>query len=435
MAFPGRVGYTSGVLARVALLAALLTPARAAGWKLAYEEKFASPIPESGEWAVDPLDGSGPWATDHLGDAGRFFDLIGGEDFRRQLRSFKLMRKRVAFGKDGWLTAELAARDADGDGAPDSPPRLLSRAGRATLSVDDATGALLVRSTRPLPPRYRVEVQLSRVDFGGSRGGSWERGGRVNGYRKSGVQTSHPWLWGPDPAFGKSADAFPDVRSANGFYYLAVVDYADPAPHNNVFIHTHRKAVIDSYNVTGAGRWQVCDPKTKALSTSDDNVLHMFFPTVGNAYESKAVMKTECGTFVGGEDGAPSYVGVGKVSPGGSYAFAIERDAQGYVLEAEGEFGGKRRRLRYRRDFAEDGRPVWHYNQAAAEYDGRFDAPWTYKGPHGELTVPHSWPKGSAYPDYFILGDPHLNFYAGTAEIRRIALLVPDEKPPATAAR
>jgi hypothetical protein len=35
------------------------------------------------------------------------------------------------------------------------------------------------------------------------------------------------------------------------------------------------------------------------------------------------------------------------------------------------------------------------------------------------------WPAGSAYPDYFILGDPHLNYYQGSAAVTDIRLYVP----------
>jgi hypothetical protein len=74
----------------------------------------------------------------------------------------------------------------------------------------------------------------------------------------------------------------------------------------------------------------------------------------------------------------------------------------------------------------EHGRPVWHYNQTADEYDGRFDRSLTYTGPTGRYVDEHIWPAGSAYPDSFIIGDPHLNFYEGSAVIDDIRLLVPD---------
>ena len=52
--------------------------------------------------------------------------------------------------------------------------------------------------------------------------------------------------------------------------------------------------------------------------------------------------------------------------------------------------------LRYHHDFVEDGRPVWHYNQSSAEYDGDFDRSLTYTGPTGKYVDEHIWPEGSA---------------------------------------
>ena len=83
--------------------------------------------------------------------------------------------------------------------------------------------------------------------------------------------------------------------------------------------------------------------------------------------------------------------------------------------------------LRYHHDFVEDGRPVWHYNQSSAEYDGDFDRSLTYTGPTGKYVDEHIWPEGSAYPDSFIVGDPHLNFYEGSAVVDDIRLFVPKD--------
>ncbi|WP_437813910.1 hypothetical protein [Sorangium sp. So ce1078] len=34
---------------------------------------------------------------------------------------------------------------------------------------------------------------------------------------------------------------------------------------------------------------------------------------------------------------------------------------------------------------------------------------------------------GSAYPDHFFFGDPHINYYEGTAELDDAKLYLPDE--------
>ena len=55
-------------------------------------------------------------------------------------------------------------------------------------------------------------------------------------------------------------------------------------------------------------------------------------------------------------------------------------------------------------------RCVYHYNQSAAAQDQRCVNTDTFSELPGR---PH-WPQGSAYPDYFMFGDPHNNFYEGT---------------------
>ena len=104
----------------------------------------------------------------------------------------------------------------------------------------------------------------------------------------------------------------------------------------------------------------------------------------------------------------------------------MERDRTGYTLEMSGPFLHiGQATLRVHHKFVEDGRPIWHYNQTPGEYDGRFDRALTHKGPAGTYTTEHTWPKGSAYPDSFIIGDPHLNYYEGTASVDDIRLYIP----------
>ena len=69
---------------------------------------------------------------------------------------------------------------------------------------------------------------------------------------------------------------------------------------------------------------------------------------------------------------------------------------------------------------------TWHYNQDPDEYaPADHDEVRRYGG--AEL---HTWPAGSGYPDYFFFGDPHINFYEGTAEFDDLDLYVPDDRPP-----
>lgn len=293
------------------------------------------------------------------------------------------------------------------------PTRVLLGAAALAAPAAPASG-LPALPTAALPSAYRVEMTLRTVDFGGQRNGSWTYpDARINGYSPTGCKTNHPWATSGD--FSRKPCDWADVRTdSNGFYFLGIMDYPRPAPHNNVFVHTHRKGSMDGYN-----RYQytdfgsvLCDPSTKMFqpySSGTGNGVNMIFNTAARRYASQPgteyLMESECGLRTSGaivsqEELRP------ELMPNETYRFAIERVGGGYTLEMTGTFARiGYATLRYHRTFVQDGLPIWHYNQTAAEYDGAFNADWTYKGPYGTYTDHSVWPAGSAYPDYFMIGD------------------------------
>ena len=115
-----------------------------------------------------------------------------------------------------------------------------------------------------------------------------------------------------------------------------------------------------------------------------------------------------------------------ELMPNEFYTFAIERDTTGYTLEASGNFARVgQKTLRFHRPFIVNNVPIWHYNSTASEYDGRFDANLVQNDAYGSTTWPNQWPAGSAYPDYFVIGDLYTNAYEGTASLTDIRLYVP----------
>lgn len=417
----------------------------ARGWKLVAHENFSRPVrTDRVGWVRDPQGSSSAWNVDHLDDDGEFFDVKGGADFRTQLAAADVLRKRVPFGKDGWLTVELAARSYDKNGVPHNPPRLemVRDRGERSARINEPShdGGIIIRNTRPLPSRYRIEYTLRSLDFGGKRNGSWEYDGKVNGYDPKGVKTNWPWKRAGDFTGPTRPDnpQFGDVRAENGFYFLSIMDYDKPAPHNNIFIHNHRKVGMDMYNVSGswAKSYAACNPATGKLIPYPDSTANginaIFFD--GSRFRMPAIayneflMETECG-FRDGADPKATIVSAAEirpeVMPNEPYHFAIERTGTGYTMEMSGNFKyvGKKT-LRYHRDFVQDGRPIWHYNQTPHEYDGSFNSTLTFDGPFGSYSK-EQWPAGSAYPDYFIIGDPHLNYYEGKATIDDIRMSVP----------
>jgi len=430
----------------------------ACSWKLVRSETFVQRVPvDEANWVRDPQGDASPWNVDDLDDDGKFYQVMGGADFARHLASFDVLRKRVSFGQDGWLTVEVAARDANKDGVPEAPPRVrnvrLSTGPALRIEEPSHDGGIILRSTRPLPARYRIETTLRTLDFGGQRHGNWDYDGKNNGYATEGCKTNFPWKRQVDFS-GPSSPCNPnfnDVRTANGYYFLAIVDYPNPAPHNNVFIHTHRKVGMDGYNVRDAEEgadYAVCNPTTRqtynyAAASTGNGINAIFF--AGERYQNPFIgynafdMPTACGTFDQTSPPRHSIVSAAELRPelmpNEDYTFAIERSATGYVMEMSGRFlHTAHTKLRYERPFvSSDGKAaVWHYNNTAEEYDGRFDTPLTFgdsKGdPAHQYVHEHMWPRGSAYPDYFLLGDPHLNYYEGSATVTGIQLYVPADE-------
>ena len=414
----------------VGVLFALDAYAKEGQWRLVYEETFARPLsPDRAEWRK-----ATPGDADPMDDAGQYFKILGGPQFEKQLRTFDTYRKTYSFGKDGWLTAELSARDPGKAGKPKDPPSLtatkIGKVNAVRLNEPDHYGGILIRSTQALPAKYRIEYELLALDFGGSRDGKWNYKGKTNGYSAGASKTRHPWPFSKSDEFAKPESAWHDVKIANGFYFLAIVDYPDPYPRNNVFIHNHRKVAIDAYNVREHPTFEVCNPAAKTYYVGQDNTVNMLFLSPGGAREGQSLAVTECGTVYGGEGGRAPVVSavqmLPELRPKRSYRFAVERDETGYTLEVRGQFrfvGEKT--YRYHRGFTEDRHPIWHFNQQPAEYDGGFDKSFQLEGPHGKFTIEHSWPKGSAYPDYFIIGDPHTNYYEGSAALTNIRLYTP----------
>ena len=205
----------------------------------------------------------------------------------------------------------------------------------------------------------------------------------------------------------------------NGFYFLCIADYPE-APHNNVFLHHHRKVVMDTDSNGLDGAWSnVFDPTLGKPVADGSRYVSMLFlngetfgtDRAGNAFHSY----TPGGFF---EDA----VFADKYRDDGVYVFAVERDAEGFTLEATGPFvhGGT---TTYRaRHAARDARDP-HYNRTPAEYG---PAHYDQARRMGERET-HTWPEGSAYPDYFFFGDPHINFYEGSAEFDEVKLYVPDD--------
>lgn len=389
-------------------------------WRLVHHESFDAPF-EAAAWIEDTNGDDSPYHVDAFDEDGAFFIERGGATFVSNLARLRSFRGSSRYGEDGWLTVELYGRDSDRDGVPETAGRFESAGGVARLISTRHYDGAIIRSTAPLPARYRVEVTVRNIAFGGRRDGEWTFGGKLNGYE--GDEIADPWSF---------RDADPTPRSAttqNGLYFLCITDYARPAPHNNVFIHHHRKVVMDTDNnhyepAAGApadGTWsKVWNPQTRRGEPDGSHYVSMLWldgESFGDDwYGNRFISYTPGGWYA-----EPTFTD--KYLDGERYRFAIERDGERYTLSVTGRFYyGGYTTYRASRRFRDT--PVtWHYNQTADEYvPADHDELRSYGGAEH-----HTWPAASAYPDYFLFGDPHINFYEGTAEFDDLELYLPDE--------
>lgn len=384
-------------------------------WRRVYHETFDMPF-ASTPWVEDTYGDASPYHVDDFDEDGAFFIQRGGAAFARNLGSFRSFRRSFRYGEHGWLTVELYGRDSDRDGAPESGGQFVNAGGAARLISTRHYDGAIIRSTEPLPAKYRIELTIRNIAFGGSRNGQWSYDGKINGY--DGDELADPWFF---------RDGNPKPRSAvdqNGLYFLCITDYPRPAPHNNVFIHHHRKVVMDTDNNDrdpapggpAERSWsKVWDPRTGRAEPDGSRYVSMLWldgSSAGHDWFGNDFVSFTPGGWQTGAIFADKYL------EGEPYRFAIERDRDRYTMSASGRFfHGGVTTYRGSRQFREP--PVtWHYNQTAAEY----------VAPANEPARRHAWPAGSAYPDYFFFGDPHINFYEGTAEFDDLELYLPDEQ-------
>ena len=223
------------------------------------------------------------------------------------------------------------------------------------------TDGTVIRSTAPLPPRYRVCLRVGFAGFGDGIAGG------LNGYL--GGETAEPWLTN-------------SAMDENGFYWLTILA-APPRPHNNIWIHHHRKVTIDSDNNTEAwtNTWE------NNTWTADGQHPVMMFGTSKDGPDDD-------------DNGRPFLSwSQGVLQPFGDirtadayldntwYNACIERNDTNFVLTTSGNF-------------------KWGGQQ-------------TYVGtiPIKSVTL-----TGAGIPDFFMFGDPHNNYYRGTVYYDDITL-------------
>jgi hypothetical protein len=196
-----------------------------------------------------------------------------------------------------------------------------------------------------------------------------------------------------------------DARNQNGFYWLTILD-SQPRPHNNTWIHHHRKVVMDSDNHFPP--WmEIFDGRT-FIQSGEHPV--MMFALDGKGREDERTGRPFL-SYAGGEwQPSGAIRAVDAYLPDQWYQVSIERFDSTFTLEISGrfQFGGQKT---YRATIDATEHCVWHYNQSSAE-----DATACANG--------DDWPSGGAWPDWFMFGDPHTNYYEGEVYYDDVQLAV-----------
>jgi hypothetical protein len=348
--------------------------AQTAGWTVAFREDFEALALPAATWQSDVPSDDGPYSDDGL-----YFRRAG-------IVPPRAYRATLPFGTSAWLTVQSYTRSAEAAFADrfavvQDPADSSNRALR--IASPAHTDATLIRSSEPLPEKYRVSLRVGFADFGDGKPG-------LNGYR--GGETAEPWL----------AD---DATTQNGFYWLAILD-AVPRPHNNVWIHHHRKVVMDSDN--NVPPWmEIFDGSS---FRRDGRHPMMMFALDGRPDPHDLYGPPFLSWSAGQWQPSGAIRAVDSYLAGEWYRASIERDGTRYTLEVQGRFvyGGQ---TTYRASIDAAGSCVWHYNRTAQEASPRCTNPRSSPALGGDDPY---WPADGNWPDWFMLGDPHENFYMGS---------------------
>lgn len=344
----------------------------APGWIVAYREDFQQTAVPDATWEADPLPDDGPFS-----DNGAFFQARG-------VVPPAGYRISAPLGADGWLRIESYTRSstkafhdlADVATDPADPANRVLRIGSPAH-----TDATVIRPASALPDKYRISLRVGFADFGDGKPG-------LNGY--VGGERALPW-WDDD------------ATAQNGFYWLTILD-AQPRPHNNTWIHHHRKVVIDSDN--NVPPWMEMFERT-AFRLDGENPI-MMFALDGRGAGTETTGKPFLSWAAGQWQPSGAIRAVDGYLPQEWYRVSIERSDGVFTMEISGRFrfGGERT---YRTSIDAKANCVWHFNRTAEE-----DASQCVDE-SGWPSVPASprWPGGQTWPDWFMFGDPHTNYYRG----------------------
>jgi hypothetical protein len=245
------------------------------------------------------------------------------------------------------------------------------------IATPKHTDAVILRPSNALPESYKITFRVGYINYGDES--------KLNGY-DIGNETAEPWVEDPE------------AYKHNGFYWLAIVDN-EPKPHNNIWMHHHRKFVIDSWN---RGKFRNTINVIALDGRSETN------ETFGKSFIS----------FDGKEFSSQETLPSAGYQQNNWYQVSFTRTPVRYSFEINGQFQN-RVSTKLSGSINTFKECVYHYNQNPNELNPGCvnNTGVTFNG-----KMYPSWPLDSGYPDFFVIGDPHINYYEGSVLIDDIQI-------------
>ncbi|MBL0710733.1 MAG: hypothetical protein JJV99_06955 [Colwellia sp.] len=336
--------------------------------KKIFNQNFESfPFQNIPQWIADPIKNTGPYS-----EAGEYYKQLN-------IKAPDALRNTVPIGQQNWLMAELYTRTkkpiiTDYLEIINDPLNINNKV--LKISTPKHTDGVILRPTEALPKKYKLSFKIGFANYGDSS--------ELNGY-DTGNETAEPWRKGSSVG-------------DNGFYWLAIMDKR-PIPHNNIWSHHHRKFVIGSWNRKSQQN------TVNVIALNGTSETHEAFGKSFISYIDRTWQKV-------------NDIPIDYYLPKQWYTVTFTRTSLFYNFSITGNFKNAGLTT-YTNKINLREHCIFHYNQTPEEQSSTCvdNRTQTFLG---KKFV--SWPINSYYPDYFMIGDPHINYYEGSFLIDDITL-------------
>jgi len=325
------------------------------------------PFLNTPKWTADQKKNTGPYT-----ESGKYV---------QQLKTSPpgALKNTIPLGENNWLTAEIYTRTKEPiliDYLDIVIDPLNANNKVLKLSTPTHTDAVILRPKKALPKKYALSFKIGFINYGDES--------ELTGY-SDGNEMAGPWREGSSVGH-------------NGFYWFALVDKL-PKPSNNIWGHHHRKFVINSWN-----------------RKNDQNTVNVI--ALNDTSDTHTALGKKFIRYVDRRWQKISDTPIDNYLPNEWYTVTFTRTSLFYQFSITGRFKNVGQTT-YKNKIDLHKNCIFHYNQTPEELDTRCidNHVQTFLGQ--KFT---SWPINSAYPDYFMIGEPYINYYGGSVLIDDIKL-------------